>query len=241
LNLILFEPEEIGRPLARVDRRAVHILKVLRRPVGATFDTGIINGARGKATVTDVTTEHVNLNFEWTHPLPERAPASISLLVGLPRPQTARDILRDATTLGVDAIHFVRSEKSEPSYAHSTLWTSGEWRRHVIAGAEQAFETRIPVVTHGSLLAEAVGALPQERERLALDNYEGATLLGTHDFVRASPTAIAIGSERGWSNGERELLRAHGFVLLQLGTRILRTETAVTAALAIVQSRRGLM
>ena len=49
------------------------------------------------------------------------------------------------------------------------------------------------------------------------------------------PVVVAIGSERGWSDRERGLLEAAGFLRLSLGSRALRTETAcvVAAALAI--------
>src|SRR5687767_15086536 len=115
VNLILFEPSEIQQPLPITDRRAHHILAVLRRRVGDTFDVGVVNGSRGRATLQSVTSDILALGFEWTEA--PRIADPITLIVGLPRPQTARDILRDATTLGVAAIHFVRTDRSDPSYA----------------------------------------------------------------------------------------------------------------------------
>ncbi len=238
MNLILFEPEELSRPLARADRRAVHLLEVLRRQPGETFDAGIVNGARGKGTVVAVGPDSLELTFA-----PELAPAPptpITLIVGLPRPQTARDILREASTLGVAALRFVRTEKGDPNYAQSTLWTSGEWRRHVLAGAEQAFATQIPEVSHHLTLRATLEALGASGQRLALDNYESATAFSSAALTQA-PVVLAIGSERGWSTGERNQLRAAGFTLLNLGTRVLRTETAVIATLAIVRAKLGLM
>jgi len=52
---------------------------------------------------------------------------------------------------------------------------------------------------------------------------------------------VAIGPERGWSARERDLLRARGFELVHLGPRVLRTETACVAAVAVVKSRLGLL
>ena len=152
MNLVLFEPAELDRPLPRGDRRAVHLLDVLRRRAGDTFDAGTVGGPRGKGTVVAIGPGAVTLAFTWDAvPLPPLP--SLTLLVGLPRPQTARDILRDATTLGATALHFVRTEKGEPSYATSSLWSSGDWRRYVLAGAEQAFDPRIPTVAQGETLA----------------------------------------------------------------------------------------
>jgi RsmE family RNA methyltransferase len=146
--------------------------------------------------------------------------------------------LRDATTVGVGALHFVRTEKAETSYAQSTLWSSGEWRRHVLAGAEQAFDARIPDVTSGKSLAETLDALPPSC-RLALDNYESAQSLAEITVAPDTPVAVAIGSERGWSAAERDLLRRHHFTFVHLGPRVLRTETAVVATLTLVHAKRA--
>jgi RsmE family RNA methyltransferase len=237
LNLLLFTPEEFTRPLPLSDPRAQHLLKVLRRQVGETFDAGLLNGPRGKGTVVEVTSDDLILSFVWGEsPVPLD---SITLIVGLPRPQTARDILRDATTLGVSAMHFVSTERSERSYAQSSLWTDGEWRRHVISGAEQAFSTQLPVVTHGSTLAEAVAALAPGSFCAALDNYEAAAPLGKMSPPPDASAVLAIGPERGWTAADRTHLRASGFVLAHLGERVLRTETAVIAALTLLKSARG--
>lgn len=243
MNLILFAPAEIEQPLPRSDRRAVHILDVLRRNVGESFDVGIINGPRGKATLAAVHPAALELSFTWPDPnaaSTPRAPAPITLIVGMPRPQTARDILRDATTLGVASIHFVATEKSEPSYARSTLWTSGEWRRHVLLGAEQAFDPHVPEISHGQSLGETLHAPDAGATRLALDNYEASASLGQLPLITA-PVTLAIGAERGWSARERELLRARQFAFVHLGARVLRTETACIAALTLVRAKLGLM
>ena len=243
MNLILFETSEIEQPLPHTDRRAIHILEVLRRKAGDTFDAGLINGARGTATLQSVTDAGLMLVFNWTT-TPASDREAIMLLVGLPRPQTARDILRDATTLGVSEIHFVRTEKSERSYAQSTLWTSGEWRRQAIIGAEQAFDTHIPEVTYDRRLSDALGLLTIASTRVAFDIYEAGTAfgqLGGDGQSLCSPHILAFGGERGWSGKDREVLRAHGFNFVHLGRRVLRTETAVVAALSIFRAKSGLM
>jgi 16S rRNA (uracil1498-N3)-methyltransferase len=238
VNLVLFESTELAAPLPRADRRAGHILEVLRRRAGETFDAGLVNGPRGKATLVRVSEVALDLTFVWETVTP--APEAITLIIGLPRPQTARDILRDATTLGVGALHFVRTEKGDPNYQRSQLWSSGEWRRHVIAGAEQAFHTWIPAVTHTQTLPEALATLPAECGRLALDNYEATARLHASLPASGNSIALAVGGERGWSASDRAVLRAHGFTLVHLGTRVLRTETAVTAALTLVRAGLGL-
>ena len=241
MNLILFEPAELAAPLPRTDPRAEHILKVLRRQIGDGFDVGLVDGPLGKATLTAVSADALTLTFTWG---PPPAPADpITLLLGLPRPQTARDILRDATTLGVGALHFVATERSDPNYAAATLWTSGEWRRNCLAGAAQAFATRLPVVTSGRSLAAALAALPAPADspatRLALDNYEAHAPLSECHLIGDTSVVLALGPERGWGPADRAALRAHGFALVHLGARVLRSETAVVVALTLVRAKLG--
>jgi len=249
LNLALFEPAEISKPLPRSDPRAVHVLEILRRSEGDVFDVGLVNGPRGKATLIMIKPDALTLDFLWGDSPPLLPP--LTLLIGLPRPQTARKILHEATTLGVSALHFVATDRGEPSYADSTLWSSGEWRRHLLAGAAQAFCTRIPEVSFGKKLSEAIAGLSPQATRVALDNYESPVSLAAtvklHATANTTQTAagggpfvvLALGSERGWTGAERDLLRANGFTLAHLGPRVLRAETACVAAIAIVKSSLG--
>ncbi len=238
MNLILFTPEDLSRPLLRTDPRARHIVEVLKRTPGDTFAAGLINGPRGKATLTSLTPDALTLTFTSTHTPVAAAP--IAVIVGLPRPQTARDILRDLTTLGVASIDFVITEKTDPNYAHSSLWSSGEWRRHALAGAEQAFDTCLPRVTHTHTLSDLLATLPASSTRLALDNYESPRALGSLENLSPSIT-LALGPERGWSARDRDTLRAAHFDFVHLGPRVLRAESACLAAVTLVRAKLGLM
>ena len=236
VNLVLFTSDEVSRPLPLRDPRAVHVLSVLKRQPGESFDAGLINGPLGRGTLLAIGTDALTLAFTWGGAPP--SPEPVTLIIGLPRPQTARGILRDATTLGVARMHFVFTEKGERNYAQSSLWTTGEWRRHLVAGAEQAFDTRLPEITHGATLAETLEALPASTHRLALDNYEATGALGGVHLTPETHAALALGPERGWSAGDRTALRNHAFKLVHLGPRVLRCETAVVAALTLVRAAR---
>ncbi|MDR1788930.1 MAG: 16S rRNA (uracil(1498)-N(3))-methyltransferase [Opitutaceae bacterium] len=240
MNLILFSEDETRRKLPPADPRTAHILNVLGLRTGGVFDAGIVNGPRGKARVAALDDGGLSLEFSWT--TPRAAPDPITLIVGLPRPQTARKILREAAALGVAQIHFAKAGKTDASYARSGLWASGEWRRHLVAGAEQAFATDVPEVSFTETLAALLGRLPPAcPARVALDNYEAeAPLAGFFAGAAAAcPCVIAIGGERGWDAADRALLRAAGFRLASLGGRVLRVETAVVAALALAKAARG--
>jgi RsmE family RNA methyltransferase len=254
LNIVLFETAEVNQPLPLSDRRAEHILTVLKRAAGDRFDAGVINGPRGKGHVAAITASALHWTFEAESRAGEARPEialhpgllhsdslpPIELWIGLPRPQTARKILQEATALGVSALRFFVSSKAEAGYAQSTLWTSGEWRRHALAGAEQSFTTRLPEIEFNVELIATLRAHPHPT-LLALDNYEASQRLAALETPLQPPVAIAVGSERGWSGAERDLLRAAGAQLVHLGARVLRTETACISALMLVQARLGII
>ena len=236
MNLILFERGEIAVALPRGDRRAIHLLDVLRRQKGETFDAGLVNGPKGKGTVVAISESTISLSFCWGEQPPPSDP--VTMIVGLPRPQTGRALLRDLTSMGVAAIHFVTTERGDPNYASSSLWSSGEWRRHLLTGAEQAFCTHLPKVTFDLSLAAALTASNASGSaRIALDIYEST--LPLYEFRSSAPyVTLAVGPERGWSAGERDLLRDERYTLTNLGRRVLRTETACVSALTLIKAER---
>jgi RsmE family RNA methyltransferase len=212
------------------------MLEVLHLEVGGTFLAGIIDGPMGRATLRSIDPGSVEIEFIAEQESPPLDP--ITLIVGLPRPQTAKKVLHEATAMGVQRIHFVRSDLGERSYAHSPLWKTDEYRRHLIDGAMQAVSTRLPEITVAQKLRDV---LENERAetKLALDNVEPAGPLSSAHVDL--PAALAIGSERGWSDAEREILRDAGYRLVDLGTRVLRVETATVAGLALLKARAGLI
>ncbi len=233
MNLILFNTNEIEKPLPIADSRAQHILKVLKVRAGESFDVGLINGPRGKAVVISQQETHLSLSFHWHESKNQFLP--INLWVSYCRPQTCRKILQECTSLGIQSISFFDTEKCEPAYRDSKLWSTGEAERLLIRGAEQAFCTLIPKLSFGASLDELIQDTPNKGEGIALDNYEAPTELGANQSY-AFPITLAVGGERGWSKSERDVLRQNRFKLLNLGERVLRTETACIAAIAILRS-----
>jgi RsmE family RNA methyltransferase len=233
MNLILFEPHELDTPLIWSDPRSEHVTQILHMGVGDEFAAGVIEGPIGKARITSMHEGMMSLAFEWGETPPPLPP--LTLVVGLPRPPTARKVLNEVTSLGVGAMHFVVTELGEKNYAQSPLWSSGEWRRHVINGAQQAVDTHLPEVTYAGRLSDVIASLPPAGARIALDNYEASRPL--QDVPFQPPVTLAIGPERGWSPRELQTLRDAGFELAHLGPRVLRVETASVAAVAIVRAK----
>lgn len=232
MNLILLESADTQPQWPAGDARARHVREVLRMRAGDSFFVGVVNGPRGKARIQRDDSAGMALEIAWEETM--LPPAPLKLLVGLPRPQTARRVLFEAAVFGATELHFFQSERGEPSYASSTLWKSDEWRRHLHQGAEQAFATTIPGVFHHASLRHALGhlILPEHWALVALDVYEHTTTL-KNALGKSAGAVLALGSERGWSPQERAALRAANYTLASLGERVLKTETACVAAMAI--------
>ena len=234
MNLVLITPDEAAAGLPADDARARHLRETVGLAIGGSFHVGIENGLRGIATIAALTPQ-LTFSVAWEKSPQARLP--LMVLVGLPRPQTAKKVLHDLASLGAARIIFFESAKGDPGYLTSSLWKDGEWREHVIKGTEQACSTLVPEVTRVGSLAEAVALIDVAAWKLALDPYEatGAPELS----VAAASAVLAIGPERGFAETERATLRAAGFAFAHLGDRILRVEAAalVGGALMLAQLR----
>jgi RsmE family RNA methyltransferase len=232
--LVLITPDEAATGLPSDDARARHLRETVGLTVGGSFHVGIENGLRGIATITTLTPK-LAFSVDWEKSPQARLP--LTVLVGLPRPQTAKKVLHDLASLGAARIIFFESAKGDPGYLTSSLWKDGEWREHVLKGAEQACSTLVPEVTRVGSLAEALVGLDANAWKLALDPYEAA---GAPElYTPAKAAMLAIGPERGFAETERATLRAAGFGFAHLGDRILRVEAAalVGGALMLAQLR----
>lgn len=234
VNLVLITEAEVAAGLAADDGRTRHLHETVGLLVGGSFHVGIEAGLRGIATITTLAPQ-LTFTIAWEKSRQTRLP--LTVLVGLPRPQTAKKVLHDLASLGVARIVFFVSAKGDPGYLTSSLWKEGEWREHAVKGTAQACSTLVPEVTRVDSLAEALGGLDVSAWKLALDPYEAT---GTPELsAPATAAVLAIGAERGFSDGERAALRQAGFAFAHLGDRILRVEAAalVGGALMLAQLR----
>jgi RsmE family RNA methyltransferase len=236
VNLVLITESEVAAGLPAADTRTTHLLDTVGLRVGQTFHVGVAGGLRGLATVT-ATAPGLRFTVVWEKTVQPRLP--LTVLIGLPRPQTAKKVLHDLASLGAARLVFFEAEKGDPGYVASSLWKDGEYLEHLRKGTEQACSTLIPEVVRTSTLAEALALLPTAGWKVALDPYEATGALGESAPATARDGFLAIGPERGWSDKERTQLRAAGFSLHHLGDRILRVEAAclVGGALMLAQLR----
>ena len=236
MNLVLITEPEVSAGLPLTDARTSHLLGTVGLRVGQAFHVGIAGGLRGLASVT-ATAPALRFSVVWEKSVQARMP--LTVLIGLPRPQTAKKVLHDLASLGAARLVFFEADKGDPGYLASSLWKDGEYLDALRKGTEQACSTLVPEVVRVASLAEALARLPAAGWKVALDPYEATGALGETAPADAREGFLAIGPERGWSDKERTLLRTRGFAVQHLGDRILRVEAAclVGGGLMLAQLR----
>ena len=97
----------------------------------------------------------------------------------------------------------------------------------------------MPEVAEPTALGDAVRALEPGTARYLLAAGARDSLAAALRRDAGKPAVLMIGPEGGLADAEREFAGAHGFTACAMGPRILRTETAGLAALAIMQTVAG--
>lgn len=237
MNIVLFEPGEWQTPLAADDTRAVHLMEILKLVPGDRFAAGEVGGNLGTLGFQGFQGKSLVFSHpEWTTTPPPFS--RVRLLIGTPRPPTARRLLKDLTTLGAAELHFTATDLGDRSYLQSTLW-DGEFRKNLKEGAAQTRSTLLPRVERHPGLRRALGAIALDPGSRVWFDEGGPTWdrHPVHDAAGTGPLWLAIGPERGWSAAERTLFAEQGWSLAGLGRRILRTETACNLALGMATLR----
>ncbi len=178
--------------------------------------------------------------------LPSGEPKNhVELIVGTPKNERASWLVEKATEIGVHAVRFLSTQRSPRSYGDNVL---ARLRRVAVAAVEQCHRARVPEITgvHSwSELPDLIEALPARwffdtaadtaagtAADTAADTAAGTVADGSVLLPQEEPAVVLIGPEGGWGDPEREEIRHLGGRPVSLGPRVLRVETAATAAAA---------
>ena len=229
----------VGQRLPLPEETANHLVRVmrLREGDGCVLFNG--DGHDYAATLVAVGKREVQVRIDGAQAIDNESPLPITLLQGIARGEKMDLILQKATELGVSRIIPVNAERTEVKLdAARAEKRIAHWRSVVGSACGQSGRARIPAIDAPQSLAGAAAVLPEQTLRLTLDPL-GEHRLASLPAAPANGVVIAIGPEGGWSPRDRQQLADAGFQGLQLGPRILRTETAGLAAIAALQARLG--
>jgi 16S rRNA (uracil1498-N3)-methyltransferase len=223
---------------------ANHLARVLRAEPGQLFE--LSDGESLWLAETEKVGRE-EIRFSLLEQLPaQSAPLRIMLLLAIVKFDRFEWAIEKATELGVDEIVPVAAERSEHGLIAAAAKRAQRWERILTESAQQARRLRVPLLREAAKPRDAF-AVPGSRVRLLLSERSGATPMrellepaaAAVQGKSLTHVAIAIGPEGGWTDSEFSLAAASGFAEAALGANIMRTETAVCAALAAVQYAFG--
>lgn len=232
MNLLLLEEADFvaADRVVLADRRFTHMQNIHRVAVGDRLRVGRIGGLMGQAEVLSLAAHQAELRVSFDQPPPAKLP--LTLVLAVPRPKMLRRLFQTIATLGVPRLILVNSYKVEKSFWQTPFLHPDSIRENLILGLEQARDTVLPEVIIEKRFK------PFVEDRLPAIAADTLGLVGHPGPYPACPRAgdrpvtLAIGPEGGWIPYEVDLLAKAGLAPVQLGERILRVETAVTALLS---------
>ncbi len=216
-----------------------HIKNVLRKKPGDVLEVCDGEGRVFDTEICGITAEMITLNILEEKTSLHELPAKITLYQGLPKQDRLELILQKSAELGVfrlvpvDMVRCVAKWDKKKEEARLKRYSA-----IAESAAKQSGRDRIPEVSQAMSLKEALKEA-RENEAVILLPYENAgdmehTRQVFEDLKGREHIAVFIGPEGGFEESEIKEALAFGAEVITLGPRILRTETAGPAVLAML-------
>ncbi len=214
-----------------------HVVQVLRLRKGNTLTLFDGLGGEFPAEITDISKRTMQVQIGEKSDVVRESPLYIHLLQGLSKGERMDYTVQKATEAGVAEITPIITERTVVRInAERFAKKLHHWQQIAISACEQSGRTRIPKI-HPPL------AFNKLMENLAQTPLQGTGFLmdttGAHSFksydAPTNPIHFLVGPEGGITPGELEAARNAGFLPVQMGPRIFRTETMCVAAITAMQ------
>lgn len=230
---LLTDPDLFDAADLRVDGEPYkHLFRARRLAVGDRLRVVDGQGRARWAEVARVDRSAASLALGEAAPVNEPS-FHLDLLVPTIRPERASWMVEKATEIGVRALRFLHTERAPRHFGDGTL---DRLRRVAAAALEQCHGARLPEITGPHEWRELAALTRNVEARWVLDTETGPGDDGGWGDARTTG-ALLIGPEGGWTQEERDELRAAGWRAVGLGPRVLRAETAAVVGAAAVLLR----
>jgi 16S rRNA (uracil1498-N3)-methyltransferase len=234
---------ENGRATLRGEG-AHHLGRVLRAEAGQLYE---LSDGHGLWLARTETVGRDEVEFTLVEELPAPVvPVRIELLLAIVKFDRFEWALEKATELGADDISPLAADRSEKGLIAASAKRSERWKKILAESAQQARRLHIPRLADAAKTREALRTSAASLKLMFSERAGARPLREVLDPVASAPrengivrVAVAIGPEGGWTDAEFAAASECDCVEVALGANILRTETAVCAALAAVQYAFG--
>lgn len=224
----------------QVDADKAHYLsRVLRLRVGDAIVIFNGTGEQFSASITALQRSGARLAVHDALAASTESDFKLHLAQGISRGDRMDFVVQKATELGVKRITPLLTERGVVKLtADRAEKRRQHWQKIATSACEQSGRVRMPLVDAPTRLDAWLGDKTKQADSDILLQPGATNALATID-VPATKVCILIGPEGGFSDAEYAMMAAAGFRAVSLGPRVLRTETAAVAALAILQARCG--
>jgi 16S rRNA (uracil1498-N3)-methyltransferase len=219
--------------------RARYLGRVLRLSVGDAITLFDGTGPEWSASIEGMSKNSATLHVGESHEANTESPLRIHLVQGISRGERMDYVVQKATELGVKRITPVLTAYGVVKLDDKRAAKRCEhWRGVAASACEQSGRTRLPLIDAPLPLKTWFGAKPADADiDLVLRPGASRALAAIH--APQTKVCILVGPEGGFSQTEYEDAEVAGFDAVSLGPRVLRTETAAAAALAVMQAAWG--
>jgi 16S rRNA (uracil1498-N3)-methyltransferase len=219
--------------------RARYLGRVLRLRVGDAITVFDGTGPEWPASIENMTKSTATLHLGDNLEAATESPLKVHLVQGISRGERMDFVIQKATELGVKRITPVLTEYGVVKLDDKRATKRREhWEGVAASACEQSGRTRLPLIDIPVPLKTWFGAKPADTDRDLILKPGAPTPLTGIEAPRTK-ICILIGPEGGFSDTEYEDAEVSGFEAVSLGPRVLRTETAAAAALAVMQASWG--
>ena len=215
-----------------------HLARALRMKVGDALI--LFNGAGGEypAIISALDKKSVHISCSEFVAIERESDLRLHLGIALSRGDRMDWVVQKATELGVVAIirllkeltqGRLNSERGEKKLKH--------WQQIAISACEQCGRNQLPLIHPLQSLASWVHGV--QADSLLVLHHRAMNTGSNPPIPKPESIALLVGPEGGLDPAEISAAETAGFSSLQLGPRVLRTETAPLAAIAILQAHWG--
>lgn len=214
-----------------------HLANVLRAKVGQAVVVFNGDGNEYSAQLAEVAKRKVVVHIDSKISISIESPLSIHLGQGISRGDRMEWVIQKSVELGVTDITPLITERCGVKLSKER-WSKKheQWQKLAIAACEQCGRNVLPVLHQPVIFADWIH-LSTNQVRLTL--HPRAEKAFRHVAMPATGARLLIGPEGGFSEQEIYQTEQNGFQTIQLGPRILRTETAAIAAISALQAIHG--
>ena len=232
--------DQVERPVPEITGSdAGHIVRVLRLAAGDAVELFDGSGSGYRARIVAAAPGRVAFAIEERFPLATESAVYITLAQGFLKDRKMDDLLRPLTELGVDGWMPFFAARSVPQPGRGKLdRRRARWEKIALEAVKQCRRGRIPRIAPAADLA-AVLAAAHDYDLKLIFWEEESTAFRPAAARRPGRILLVVGPEGGFTAEEVALARKHGCLIVGMGPRILRAETAALAALTLVQYRFG--